>query len=114
MINHRDHRGERIVNDARALIRLFFIVSRSDKVQGPEKGVRGSCSRLREGQFEEHERWGSGEEDSGAQGNAESRIPRDLDTALPSEQQSLQQQAHVPGHRGLAQRSSCKVSMLEK
>lgn len=29
--------------------KAVFIVSRSDKVQGPEKGVRGSCSRLREG-----------------------------------------------------------------
>lgn len=99
---------------ARCPDKAVFIVSRSDKVQGPEKGVRGSRSRLREGKFEEHERRGGGEEDSGAQGNAESRIPRDLDTALPGEQQSLQQQAHVPGHRGLAQRSSCKVSMPEK
>ena len=83
-------------------------------MQGPEEGVRRSRPRLREGELEEHERRGGGEEDSGAQGHAESRFPRDLDTALPGEQQPLHQQDHVPGHRGLAQRSSCKVSMLDR
>ena len=78
-------------------------------MQGPEEGVRRSRSRLREGELEERERRGGGEEDSGAQGHAESRFPRDLGAALPGEQQPLHQQDHVPGHRGLAQRSSCKV-----